>query len=49
MPEAAFVALLILFPLIGIAPRRWFAVLLRWPLFYVGLNQEWWGHGTGYS
>lgn len=30
--------------------RRWLALLLPvigWPLFYVGLNRGWWGHGTG--
>jgi hypothetical protein len=50
MPEAAFVALLIVFPLIGVATRSWAVLLLPaggWPLFYVGLNQRWWGNGTG--
>jgi hypothetical protein len=50
VPEAAFIALLIAFPLIGLARRRWLAVLLAaigWPMFSVGLNQGWWGHGTG--
>jgi hypothetical protein len=50
MAEAVFVALLILFPLIGFAARSWFALLLPaigWPLFYGGLNQGWWGNGTG--
>lgn len=50
MSEAAFVALLIVFPLIGVTTRRWAAILLPavgWPLFYIGLNQRWWGNGTG--
>jgi hypothetical protein len=50
MAEGVFVALLILFPLIGGVARSWFAVLLptiAWPLFYLGLNQAWWGDGTG--
>ena len=50
MTDAAFVALLIVFPLVGIAARRWLALVLPalgWPLFYVGLTQRWWGDGTG--
>jgi Na+/melibiose symporter-like transporter len=50
MAEGVFVALLILFPLIGVASRSWIAVLLpaiAWPLFYAGLNQGSWGDGTG--
>jgi hypothetical protein len=50
MTEAAFVGLLILFPLIGVAARSWSVVLLPvigWPVFYAGLNQGWWGNGTG--
>ena len=50
MGEAAFVVLVIAFPLLGGALRRWLALLLPvigWPLFYVGLNRDWWGHGTG--
>jgi hypothetical protein len=50
MAEAAFVGLLILFPAAGVAARSWLAVslpALGWPLFYLGLNQEWWGNGTG--
>lgn len=50
MAEGVFVVLLILFPLIGVALRSWIAVLLptiAWPLFYAGLNQGWWGNGTG--
>lgn len=50
MAETAFVALLILFPLIGVSARSWLAVLLpaiAWPLFYLGLHQGWWGNGTG--
>lgn len=48
--EAAVVALLVVFPLLGALSRRWAAVaaaLLGWPLFYAGLNQGWWGYGTG--
>jgi hypothetical protein len=50
MPEAGFIVLLLAFPLIGAAVRRWFVVLLPmvgWPLFYVGLAGEWWGYGVG--
>lgn len=50
MPEAAFVVLDIAFPLLGAAVRRWAALLfpvLGWPLLYLGLNLNWWGHGTG--
>jgi hypothetical protein len=50
MPEAAIVALLIAFPLVGAIARRWLALLLPivgWPLFYFGLNRGWWGDGTG--
>ena len=50
MAEGAFVGLLILFPLIGAATRRWSALLLPavgWPLCYLGLNRGWWGNGTG--
>jgi hypothetical protein len=50
VPEAAVVALLIAFPLIGVITRRWVALLLPaigWPVFYAGLNRGWWGHGTG--
>ena len=50
MAEAAVVALLILFPLIGVAARSWSAVslpIIAWPLFFLGLNLGWWGNGTG--
>jgi hypothetical protein len=50
MPEAAFVVLVVAFPLLGGAMRRWLALLspvIGWPLFYIGLNRDWWGHGTG--
>jgi hypothetical protein len=50
MPEAAVVALLIAFPLVGLLARRWRVMLLPavgWPLFYVGLDQGWWGSGLG--
>jgi hypothetical protein len=50
MTEAAFVALVAAFPLSGAAMRRWLALLypaIGWPLFYIGLNRDWWGHGTG--
>ena len=42
--------LLIAFPLIGIVARSWVAVslpLIGWPLYYLGLNDGWWGSGTG--
>jgi uncharacterized membrane protein len=44
------IGLLIGFPLVGLVVRRWTAILLPligWPLFYVGLNEGWWGYGTG--
>ena len=44
------IGLLIGFPLMGLVVRRWTAILLPligWPLFYVGLNEGWWGYGTG--
>jgi hypothetical protein len=47
---AAFVVLLIVFPLVGVAARRWLALILPavgWPLYYVGLDEGWWGNGTG--
>ncbi len=50
IPEAAFVALLVGFPLLGVVARRWMAVLpplIGWPLFYVGLDSGWWLNGTG--
>jgi ascorbate-specific PTS system EIIC-type component UlaA len=50
MAEGVFVGLLFLFPLIGVASQSWIAVVLpttAWPLFYSGLNQGWWGNGTG--
>ena len=50
MAEAVFVVLVIGFPLLGGAMRRWLALLFPvtgWPLFYIGLNRDWWGHGTG--
>ena len=48
--EAIFITLLIAFPLAGLMIRRWTAVALPaigWPLFYLGLDQGWWGHGLG--
>ena len=50
MGEAAFVVLVIAFPLVGLAMRSWLALLLPaigWPLFYASLDKEWWGYGTG--
>jgi hypothetical protein len=48
--EAIFVTLLVAFPLAGLLSRRWSALalpLLGWPLFYLGLQQGWWGNGIG--
>jgi hypothetical protein len=45
-----FALLLVVFPLVGVAARRWLALLLPaigWPLYYVGLDRGWWGSGTG--
>lgn len=50
MLEATVSGLLILFPLIGVLARRWFAVappLVAWPIFDAGLNKGWWLYGTG--
>jgi hypothetical protein len=44
------IGLLIAFPAIGLATRRWESVLLPlggWPIFYAGLNRNWWLDGTG--
>ena len=48
--EPAAVALLIAFPLVGALSRRWYAValpLVGWPVFFIGLHQNWWGDGLG--
>jgi hypothetical protein len=48
--EALVITLLIAFPLVGAVARRWAAILLpllAWPLFYLGLDQGWWGNGLG--
>ena len=46
-----FVALLVGLPVIGSVLRRWTLLLLpltAWPIYYIGLNQRWWGCcGTG--
>jgi hypothetical protein len=42
--------LLIAFPVVGILARSWATVslpLIGWPLYYLGLNEGWWGLGTG--
>ena len=42
--------MLVAFPLLGLATRHWLALsvpIIGWPLFYIGLTQHWWGHGTG--
>lgn len=42
--------LLIAFPVVGILARSWVAAslpLISWPLYYLGLNEGWWGYGTG--
>jgi hypothetical protein len=48
--DLVVLALLIAFPLVGIAFGRWPVVFLPaagWALFYLGLNRDWWGSGTG--
>ena len=48
--EGVVVAMLIAFPLLGLALRSWLALIfpvVAWPLFYVGLTHHWWGYGTG--
>jgi len=48
--EAIAVTLLIAFPVAGAILRRWTALtlpLVGWPLFYLGLDQGWWGYGLG--
>ena len=47
---ALFLALLLVFPLVGLLTRSWISVLaplVGWPCFYVGLDRGWWGDGTG--
>ena len=48
--EAVAITLLLAFPLVGAAIRRWTALALPlagWPLFYLGLDRGWWGNGLG--
>jgi len=48
--EAVAITLLIAFPLLGAITRSWAALalpLVGWPLFYLGLDQGWWGNGLG--
>lgn len=50
MPEAVWIALLLVFPAAGALARRWVATLLPllgWPLFCLGLDRGWWLYGTG--
>jgi hypothetical protein len=50
VPEVAVVGLLVAFPLVGFVIPRWSAVglpLVGWPLYFLGLNEGWWGYGTG--
>jgi hypothetical protein len=50
MPEAAVAGLLVAFPLIGFVIARWSAIVLPlvgWPLYFLGLDEGWWGYGTG--
>jgi hypothetical protein len=47
---ALFLALLLVFPLVGLLTRSWISVLaplVGWPSFYLGLDRGWWGDGTG--
>jgi hypothetical protein len=40
----------VLFAGIGFVVNRWWAAILPlvvWPLYYLGLNAEWWGGGVG--
>ena len=48
--EPLFITLLVAFPLAGVVIRRWAAValpMIGWPLFYLGLDEGWWGYGLG--
>jgi hypothetical protein len=48
--EATVITLLIAFPLAGAVIRRWTTLalpLIGWALFYLGLDQSWWGNGLG--
>jgi hypothetical protein len=48
--QGVVIALLIVFPLLGLLSRHWLALvfpMVGWPLFYVGLTHGWWGYGTG--
>jgi hypothetical protein len=50
MTEAAVIGLLIVFPVVGLATWRWPALMapaIGWPVFYGGLDRDWWDHGTG--
>ncbi|HXG75185.1 MAG TPA: hypothetical protein VNJ53_01310 [Gaiellaceae bacterium] len=50
MLEVSFVALVVAFPTIGAATRRWIVVVLPlfgWPIYYLGMNRGWWLDGTG--
>lgn len=45
-----FYSLLVLIGLSGAAIGRWWALLIPvvvWPIFYLGVAQEWWGSGLG--
>ena len=47
---ALFLALLLVFPLVGLLTRSWTSILaplVGWPCFYLGLDRGWWGDGTG--
>ena len=48
--EGVVLAMLVAFPLAGLAARHWLALIfpaVAWPLFYAGVTRHWWGHGTG--
>jgi hypothetical protein len=50
MPEVFVVGLLVAVPAIGAAARRWPALLVplvAWPMYFLGLEREWWGYGVG--
>jgi hypothetical protein len=48
--EAVVVALLAFFPLLGAVSGRWWTIglpLVAWPIWFLGLSQDWWGYGLG--
>jgi uncharacterized membrane protein YhaH (DUF805 family) len=48
--EAAFIAAVVGCALVGVLVGRWWVLILPLvvvPVFYLGTDQGWWGHGLG--